>query len=106
LVIGNPSVLAIKSSITRAYQRLSFRALGFFVIYVGGRCYGRRSPDSTMLACSFDEVKRRISLRGSHTTPFASEPDAGKVADAFRNAVYAEKQEETYFGLFRQSFVT
>lgn len=99
MIVGNPSVFAIESGITRAYERLSFRALGFFVIYVGGRCYGRRSPDSTMLASSYDEVERRIARRGSHTAPFASEPDAGQIADAVRNALYAEKQRESYFGI-------
>jgi hypothetical protein len=52
-----------------------------------------------MLACSFDEIRRRIAMRGSHTTPFASEPDGGKIADAFRNALYAEKQHESHFGI-------
>jgi hypothetical protein len=99
LIVGSPAVLAIESSITRAYERLSFRALGFFVIYVGGHCYGRLSPDSTMLACSYDEVERRIAGRGNHTVPFATESDAGKIADAFRNALYAETQQESYFGV-------
>lgn len=105
MIIGNPSVFAIESSISRAYERLSFRALGFFVIYVGGRCYGRCSPDSTMLACSYDEVERRIAGRGSHTTPFATESEAGRIADAFRNAVYAEKQEERYFDIPLADFI-
>jgi hypothetical protein len=99
LIIGNASVFSIESGITRAYERLSFRALGFFVIHVGGRCYGKRAPDSTMLACSYDEVERRIAMRGSHAAPFATEPDAGKIADAFRNALYAEKQQESHFGI-------
>ena len=34
-----------------------------------------------------------------HTAPFASEPDPGKIADAFRNALYGEKQLESYFGI-------
>ncbi len=99
MIVGNPSVFAIESSITRAYERLSFRALGFFVIHAGGRCYGRRSPESTMLACSYDEVERRIALQGSHTVPFASEPDAGQIADALRNALYAEKGQQGHFGI-------
>jgi Immunity protein 42 len=103
LIIGNPSVFAIESSIVQAYERLSSRALGFFVVYVGGRCYGRRSPDATMLACSHNEVERRIAQRGSHTASFASE-EAGKIADAFRNAFYAEKHQESYFGISRLAF--
>lgn len=96
---GDPSVFAIESSITRAYERLSFRGLGFFVIHVSGRCYGRRAADSTLLACSYDAVERRIALRGSHITSFANEPDPVKIAGAFRNAIYAEEQQETYFGI-------
>jgi hypothetical protein len=103
LIIENPSVFAIESSIVQAYERLSSRALGFFVVYVGGRCYGRRSPDATMLACSHNEVERRIAQRGSHTASFASE-EAGKIADAFRNAFYAEKHQESYFGIPRLAF--
>jgi hypothetical protein len=99
LIIGNPSVLAIESSITKAYERLSFRGLGFFVIHVGGLSYGRRAPDSTMLACSYEEVERRVAMRGSHSVPFALEADATKIATAFRDAIYSENQKETYFGI-------
>lgn len=99
MIIGNTSEFAIESQITQAYERLSFRALGFFVIYVGGRCYGRRSADSTMLACSYDEVERRIANRGAHIAPFASNPDAGKIARAFRDALYGEMPQPSYFGI-------
>jgi hypothetical protein len=99
LIVGNPAIFAIESSISQAYERLSFRALGFFVIYVGGRCYGRRSPDATMLACSYDDIERRMAKCGSHATPFATEADAGKIADAVRSALYAEKQQKSYFDI-------
>jgi len=99
LIIGDPSIFAIESSITQAYERLSLRALGFFVIHVGGICYGRRSKDSTLLACSFDEVRNRIAMRGGHTVPFGIEADGGKIVDAFRNAIYSEEQREDYFGI-------
>jgi hypothetical protein len=99
MIIGDPSVFAIESVIAKAYERPSFRALGFFAIHVDGKCYGVRKPDATMLACSFDEVEQRIPQRGRHTAPFADEPDAGKIADAFRNAIYADEQSESYFGI-------
>jgi hypothetical protein len=103
MLVGNPSLFAIESSITHAYERLSFRALGSFVIHVGGRSYGRRSTDSTMLACSYDEVERRIAMRGSHTAAFASEKGA-EIAAAFRNALFAERLQDSYFGISRADF--
>jgi len=99
MIIGDPSNFAIESSITEAYERLSLRALGFFVIHVGGFSYGKRSADSTMLACSFDEVGGRIAMRGSHTMPFAAEAGAEHIAGAFRNAMYGEEPQDSYFGI-------
>lgn len=104
MIVGNLSNFAIESAITEAYERRSLRALGFFAVYVSGRCYGKRLPDSTMLACSFDEAERRIAERGGHTAPFATELDGGKIADAFRSAFYGEKQRETYFGIPESEF--
>lgn len=105
MIVGNSSTVAIESGITRAFQRLSLRALGFFVIFVGGRCYGRRSPESTMLACSYDEVLRRVSMRGSHTAPFSGEPNAAKIADAFLNATYSDDRHEAYLALPQSQFI-
>jgi Immunity protein 42 len=99
MMIGNPAVFAIESEITRAYESLGLRALGFFVLHIGGRRYGVHEPDATMLANSFDEVQERIASRDKHTAPFASEPDGGTIADAFRNAIYSDKQEERFFGI-------
>jgi Immunity protein 42 len=99
MMIGNPTIFAIESEITRAYERLGFRALGFFVLHVGGRRYGVYKPDATMLANSFDEVQERIAFCYKHTAPFATEPDGGAIADAFRNAIYADKQRESFFGI-------
>jgi len=101
MIIGDTSVIAIESGITRAYERLSYRALGFFTIHVGGRRYGVPDPDATLMACSFDSVERRIAACGKHTAPFSCEPDAGKIADAFRDALYAMEPEESYFGIVR-----
>jgi hypothetical protein len=98
LIIGDPSVIAIESRITFAYERLSLRGLGFFVVHVGGLSYGSRSSDSTMLACSFDGIGNRIAMRGRHELPF-SEADAREIAESFRNAIYGDNQRESYFGI-------
>jgi hypothetical protein len=99
ILIGNPLVFAIESHIAHAYERLSLRALGSFVIHVGDRSYGNPAADATMLACSYDEVARRIAMRGEHNVPFATETNAGTIAHAFRSAMYAEKPDASYFEL-------
>jgi hypothetical protein len=105
MIIGDKDRFAIESGITNAYERAGILALGFFVLHIGGRRYGVYSPDATTLACSVEEVGRRIADRGKHTAPFASEPDAGKIADAVRLAVYAPDQEKaSYFGIPQPEF--
>lgn len=99
MIIGDPSVFAIESRITEAYAKVGLRALGFFVIYVGGVCYGRRTADSTMMANSFDEVTNRIAARGGHIAPFADEADATKIGSAFRDAIYGKGPREIYLGI-------
>ena len=99
MIVGDRSIFAIESGITQAFRNPSLRALGFFVIHVGGRRYGVYSSDATMLANSFDEVEKRLADRGRHTAPFATEADAGEIADAFRRAIYAEERKDTYFGI-------
>lgn len=99
MIVGNPSLFAIESGISSAYERLSLRALGFFVLHVGGNRYGVYAPDSTMLACSFDEVGDRIARRGSHMLFFARDSSPGLIADSISKAVYADLPDEVYFGL-------
>jgi hypothetical protein len=98
MIIGDPSKFAIESDITRAVP-VDDRSLasGFFVLHIEGRCYGVREPDATLLGCSIDEVENRSARRGQHTAPFAQEVDAGEIADAFRDAIYAPDQEERQF---------
>lgn len=72
---------------TTAYGEPSQKALGFFLIHVAGKSYGVRAPDASLLACSFDEVVRRVGFRGKHTAPF-SDAEALAVARSFREAIY------------------
>lgn len=105
MIVGNPTTFAIESSITQPYEQLHFRALGYFVIHLGGSMFGVRSSDATMLASSFDEVNRRIARRGAHFAAFGEEPDARRIVDAFRSATYDEsRQGERFFGLSSAEF--
>jgi hypothetical protein len=104
VIVGDPSVFAIESGITEAYQRISFRALGYFVVHIGGRRYGVNKPDATMLACSLDEVGRRLKGHGAHVASFATE-DASEIANSFCSAFYADEQKNTYFGIPASNFI-
>jgi Immunity protein 42 len=107
MIIGTPSALAIESGISRGYERPSLRALGFFVLHIGGRRYGVHAQDATMLANSFDEVGRRVAASGTHTAAFLTK-DAGEIATAVCLALYIpdnnEKEEGLSFGLSRDGF--
>ncbi len=105
MIVGNPNLFAIESTITTAYERLSFRAIGSFTIHAGGYRYGVQDLNATMLACSFDAVSARILNRGNHTAPFANDPQPGGVAEAVRHALYADCAEsQSFFGLSRVQF--
>lgn len=70
-----------------------------------------KETDATMLACSFDEVGRRISRRGSHSPPFPLDSNAGEIANAFIQAGYAIHADgEQFFEIpapeFRQAIIS
>ena len=105
MIIGSPVTFAIESTITRAYAMLGARALGYFVLHIAGERYGVSAPEASLLACSLDEVEARLGRRGTHIAPFAGGVDGGKIADAFRDAVYAPDQEEkSFFGMPQSEF--
>jgi hypothetical protein len=100
MIVGNPNRLAIEHGITKAYEMLGARALGYFLIHIAGKRYGVCKPDASLLACSFDEVKDRILRRGTHVCPFELEPDPAKIAGAIEQALYGYIEEDgIYFGI-------
>ena len=103
MTVGDPSTFAIESEITRAFERPSWRGLGFFVIHVAGQSYGIKSPGQSMLACSFDEVGRRLNGRGTHQAPFA-EAAAIDIANTYTSAVYRKNGKENFFGMSEAEF--
>lgn len=52
-----------------------------------------------MLACSFDEVARRIVHRGAHAAPFAAEADAAAIADAFISTYSVGARDASFFDI-------
>jgi hypothetical protein len=105
MIVGDPAVFAIESEITYAYDRLSQRALGFFVIHIAGRCYGVKEWDATTLADPFYEIGQRIARRGSHNPAFPINAIAADIAYSFRRAIYDECEEgELFFGMSARHF--
>ncbi len=103
MIVGDLSVFAIESGVSRFSEHRSMLALGFFVLWVGGRRYGVHEPDATMLGCSRDEVGARIAHRGLHTAPFAA-ADAGAIAAAYRNVAYTGKPAGDLWGMSEEVF--
>ncbi len=110
MIVGDPSRFAIESGIITAFERRLFLAYGIFVVHIGGRCYGDRDAEETpLLSNAVREIESHLAWRGCHTAPFASEPDAGRIADAsldaYRDPIWAADQErEWFFGLTQEEF--
>lgn len=106
MLVGSKDRLAIESVITAVLPSLSERALGYFVIYVGGRLFGVKRPDASLLACSFEEVIGRLRRRGSHQVPLLSGLSAPVIVEAFLNAVYRDRPLASYLGLTKSEFIS
>jgi Immunity protein 42 len=65
-IIGDPKTFAIEWSISESFASRSQMALGYFIVHVSGTSFGVRSESATLLASSFNEVKRRLLERGLH----------------------------------------
>ena len=105
LIVGNTLNFAIESCITQAYENLGQRALGYFVIHVGGNSYGVHEPEATLLACSLDAVLRRVVRRGMHSMNIGADADALKVAEAVLAVTYDEVNPDTrFFGMSSDEF--
>jgi len=92
MLIGDPCLFALESEMSRAYERLSFRGLGYFLIHIGSFAYGVRDNEATLLACSFDAVRQRIQARGSHQAPFVGD-DACAIAEAVIDALFDDSTD-------------
>lgn len=103
MITGNPSIFAIESQISQAFERPSSLGLGSFTIWIKGFRYGVYEPDATILSCSLDGVRRRLRDRGNHVTPF-TDGHAGSIADAFRQSIYGEAYGSSYPGMNPEEF--
>lgn len=98
MIVGDPTVFAIESRISEAYEESGLCALGCFLLHVGGMKYGVDIPNASMLGCSLDEVKRRLECRGEHTMPLLDVFPAKAIAGAVYDVIYGEQPRNNYFG--------
>lgn len=95
LIVGDPRRFALETRVDRAFSRLSYCALGYFVVHMMGEVYGIREQDATLLGCSYDAICRRLERKGSHFGSFATGLLANEVANCFRMAYYEGSFSET-----------
>lgn len=93
MIKGDADNFAIESMIHEVFPKESLMALGSFLIHVAGKTYGVSSPTATMLACSFDSVRRRIANRGKHKADFSQE-QSQKIVDRYLKLYYADSAEK------------
>lgn len=104
MIVGDPTIFAIESRISDAYEEPDLSALGYFLLHVGGVRYGVNNPKASMLACSLDEVTRRLEYRGKHVMPFLNESPARAVARAVYDVIYGGQPRDNYFGTSASNF--
>jgi hypothetical protein len=98
MIIGNPASFAIESEITQAYKDPGKLGLGFFIVHIGGRQYGVRAPDATLLALAFDSSNDHLARRGTRVAPFSSYKNGKELFDALAAACYSEDDRFVFQG--------
>ncbi len=102
---GEPNAFFILSSISEIYPESGKLALGSFQICIRGVLYGVGKADATLLACSFDEVNRRLNNRGKHCSSFPNDATAEEIASSFLMSVYCDTADVFFLGFRREKFI-
>lgn len=105
MIVGDSAAFAIESDILQAFPKIGQPALGFFVIHLGGRMFGVKAPDASMLGNSLLAVDNRLQRRGKHCAPLLADIEATRLAEAYLDAIYADTPRTDYCGLSRQAFI-
>jgi hypothetical protein len=105
VIVGSRERFGIESQISVASPDGFERSSGYFVIYLGGKSYGVKEADASMLGCSFEEVRNRLGERGTHSLPFLSDLSAAAITDAFLDAIYRNSIRDSYLGVTKSQFI-
>ncbi len=87
-MFGNVKKFSVESEVKEFYSAESLMALGFFNIHINGIRYGVHERDASMLSCSYNEVKKRVSNRGRHVSPFGNDFNAADLVESYQKSNY------------------
>ncbi|GHV05303.1 hypothetical protein FACS189485_12080 [Spirochaetia bacterium] len=68
-MLQSNKAFAIESYISKAYSMRGYMGIGYFLIHLHEKTFGKRADDATGLACSYDSVLDRINRKGKHLVP-------------------------------------
>ena len=105
MIVGDRELFGIESGITGAFPGNPHLGLGYFTVHIGGRSFGVKEPDVSMLGCSLNEVTARLAGRGTHRWPRLSNLSAVAIVEAFLDAIYRETTRDVYLGLTKTEFI-
>ncbi|MGR4876186.1 hypothetical protein [Pseudoxanthomonas sp. LARHCG66] len=96
--------MSIAFFMSKAFPEAGTFGLGSFQVAVNGLWFGVKGEDATLLACSRDEMERRVRSRGSHTAEYA-ESSAEDVAKAYLLAVFGSESVLPLQKMEREAFL-
>lgn len=100
MIVGDPAVFAIESSIAEAYEEPNRQAIGTLVIHVAGRCFGVRDPQAVFLTFPLQWVRSTIRHRGKHRADIDPTIPLAAMFEAVMSIWLAKDREKrTHFGL-------
>lgn len=96
MLVGEKSTFGIAWQLTEAYHSMGMRGMGYFNYYIGGLRFGVNSPHATLLGCSFESIRERVRLRGTHHAAFSLN-EAKEIAISYRRACFDESAADNLF---------
>jgi hypothetical protein len=98
-VVGDTSEFAVEWGLSEAFAQPGQWAIGYFVIYIKGKCFGVKTADATLLGCSFDELGDRLKRRGAHVAAISAY-ESSELVRVVKSIIYLETHTSSrFFGL-------
>lgn len=96
---------AIQSDVSRFCPEEHVVAIGYFNVRINQVVFGVKKDTATLLACSLQEVEKRLLERGKHLSPFADVASDVEIARAYCERAYgADIDGRLFLGLTSDQF--